>query len=405
MFFFYFNFDKPASELLAGNKGEWAEIYIFLKLLVDGKVFAADKNMQKIAERYLKILRIFREEIKDHKLEYIPGATIHVVTDGEPACPPLEASDVSRAKDRVWSLISSTKRGTISDQATQDFLRKMCIAKLKSPADGDGFFGGTKDIVMEVEDYKTGIASIVGFSCKSDFSGQATLFNASKNNTNFLFRIEGEIDDALAAEFNGMFDARGNKQVVATARRMRLLKDRNCKLVFERAVEPAARRNLAMVGGREMASTIAEMLRHYYYDGEGAAAYCSIADLVHWVAEQNVGGVEDLGGVEDVYWYQVSHLLYAMFTGMRLGSAWSGRSSVNGGYIVARGDGEVLAYHTCIADEFMDFLVQRLALEQPSHSRHLSMQIEKGTDGKFYIKLPLQIRFKAMKQTASDDGE
>ena len=405
MFFFFFNFDKPATELLTGNKGEWAEIYIFLKLLVDGKVFAADKNMQKIAERYLRILRLFREEIKDHRLEYIPGATIHVLTEGEPACPPIASSDVSNAKDRVWRLISTTKRGNISDQDTQDFLRKMCIAKLKSPADGEGFFGGTKDIVMEVEDYKTGIASIVGFSCKSDFSGPATLFNASKNNTNFLFRVDGEIDDALAAEFNGMFDTRGSKQVVATARRMRLLKAHNCNLVFERAVEPAARRNLAMVGGHGMSGTIAEMLRHYYYDGEGAAAYCSIADLVHWVSAQNVCGVEDLGDIEDVYWYQVSHLLYAMFTGMRLGSAWSGRSSVNGGYIVARGDGEVLAYHTCIADEFMDFLVQRLALEQPSHSRHFSMRIEKFADGKFYIKLPLQIRFKAVRQSPDDDTE
>lgn len=83
MFFFFFNFDKPADSLLTGNRGEWAEIYIFLKLLVDGKVFAADKNMQKIAERYLKILRIFREEIKNHLLEYIPGKQIEVYHKGK----------------------------------------------------------------------------------------------------------------------------------------------------------------------------------------------------------------------------------------------------------------------------------------------------------------------------------
>lgn len=27
---------------LAGNKGEWSEIYIFLKLLTDGELYAAD---------------------------------------------------------------------------------------------------------------------------------------------------------------------------------------------------------------------------------------------------------------------------------------------------------------------------------------------------------------------------
>lgn len=402
MFFFFFNFDKPADSLLTGNRGEWAEIYIFLKLLVDGKVFAADKNMQKIAERYLKILRIFREEIKNHLLEYIPGKQIEVYHKGEMACHPLDAGKVSEMKDRVWKLISETNRGSISDCVVQDFLRKMCITKLKSPAEDKGFFGGTKDIVMEVEDYRAGIASIVGFSCKSDFSGQATLFNASKDNTNFLFKIEGNINDSLARRFNSLFDLRGSKKIVATAKRMRLLKEHGCSLVFQHAVEPTARRNLSMVCGREMSVMIAEMLRHYYFDGEGATAYCSIVDLVRWVAEKNICRVEDVGNVEDVYRYQVSRLLYAMFTGMRLGSVWDGRASVNGGYIVARNDGEVLAYHTCIADEFMDFLVQRLALEQPSHARHLSMKIEKGGDGLFYIKLPLQIRSKAMKQVAAE---
>ena len=36
-----------------GNKGEWAEIYIFLKLLADGKLYAADRNLKKIDDTYL----------------------------------------------------------------------------------------------------------------------------------------------------------------------------------------------------------------------------------------------------------------------------------------------------------------------------------------------------------------
>jgi HpaII restriction endonuclease. len=30
---------------LRGNKGEWSEIYTFLKLLADGKLYAADENL------------------------------------------------------------------------------------------------------------------------------------------------------------------------------------------------------------------------------------------------------------------------------------------------------------------------------------------------------------------------
>ena len=382
--------------ILRGNRGEWSEVYIFLKLLVDGKVFAADKNMRKIAERYLKILKIFREEIVGGKLEYFPGASVKIVHDGKNVCAPLPVSDVSRCKDKIWSLMMNGPSGIIQDSDVQEFLHRMFVFKLKSPSEGNDYFGGTQDIVMEVEDYKTGIASVVGFSCKSDFSSAATLFNASKDNTNFRFKVTGAMTDDIANQFNSMFDVRGDKKVIATARRMRFLKEKNCQLSFYGMVTPSAKRNLTMVCGSEAPVMIAEMLRHYYYDGEGGLAYSPISGLVKWVSDNDIAGFE-YENVGDVYWYKVSHLLYSMFTGMRLGKPWSGRSSVNGGYIIVRGDGEVLAYHTCIADEFMDFLVQRLALEQPSHARHLSMKIEKSEGGEYFVKLPLQIRFRVIK--------
>lgn len=405
MFYFDFGFDKPAKDSMKGNRGEWSEIYIFLKLLEDGKLFAADKNMQKIAERYLKVLKIFREEIEGHRLAYVPRKQIEIFDGDVTACPPVEMKEVGEARSRVWSLIKSTKKGLLSNPDLQRLLRKLCIAKLKSPAEDVGYFGGTKDIVMQVQDYNTGIDSILGFSCKSEFNAQATLFNASKDNTNFLFRVDGGMDDALAAEFNSLFDLRGGKQVVATARRMRLLKSHGCSLSFVRAVAATARRNLRMIGGRDLSAMVAEMLRHYYFDGEGAASYSSVAGLVDWLSQKAVADEDEPGEVKDVCRYQISHLLYVMFTGMRLGTPWNGRTSVCGGYIVARDDGEVLAYHTCIADEFKDFLVHRLALEQPSHSRHLSLKLEKSEDGAFYVKLPLQIRFQANRVRVDDAGK
>lgn len=395
---FFFNFFFPEENIrpLKGNKGEWAEVYIFLKLLVDGKVYAADKNMQKIAERYLKILKIFREEIEGHSFVYIPGTFIEIVHNGEKLLGKLPSADVAQCKDKIWSLLTESPKGSIEDSAIQGFLNKMYVTKLKSPAEDRGFFGGTKDIVMEVQDYNTGLDSVVGFSCKSDFSGPASLFNASKDNTNFRFKIKGPMTDSIANEFNSLFDVRGDKQVLATARRMQLLKSSNCELIFDKVVSDVANRNLIMACGAETPLIVAEMLRHYYYDGEGKYSYSSMSKLVQWLSISNVASYSG-DDVESMYRYKVSRLLYAMFTGMRLGGLWNGRSSVNGGYIVVRSDGDVLAYHTCIAEEFMDFLVQRLALEQPSHSRHLSMNIAKGLNGEYFLKLPLQVRFKGMK--------
>ena len=46
---------------LSGNKGEWSEIYTLFRLLGEGKVHAADANMNKLA-LYYPILNIIREE-------------------------------------------------------------------------------------------------------------------------------------------------------------------------------------------------------------------------------------------------------------------------------------------------------------------------------------------------------
>lgn len=88
-----------------------------------------------------------------------------------------------------------------------------------------------------------------------------------------------------------------------------------------------------------------------------------------------------------------------MFTGLRLGKKWSGKSEVNGGYIVVKKDGDVVAYHSCIADEFKNFLMEKLRFETPSCSRHKCMNIYKK-DNEYFIKFPLQLRF-SLKRTIS----
>lgn len=35
---------------MKGNKGEWSELYVFFQLLADGKLYAADENMNKKKE-------------------------------------------------------------------------------------------------------------------------------------------------------------------------------------------------------------------------------------------------------------------------------------------------------------------------------------------------------------------
>ena len=61
---------------IKGNKGEWSEFYTFVKLLADGKIYAADKDLNKNESIFYLILKIIRGEQED--LDYVRGKTISI---------------------------------------------------------------------------------------------------------------------------------------------------------------------------------------------------------------------------------------------------------------------------------------------------------------------------------------
>ena len=79
---------------LSGNKGEWSEIYIFLKLLHDGRVYAADKDMNRLATVYLNILKILREETPGFLYEYNTGNPITIDLNGSNVGPDVPLADI-----------------------------------------------------------------------------------------------------------------------------------------------------------------------------------------------------------------------------------------------------------------------------------------------------------------------
>ena len=51
------------------NYGEWTEAYVFLRLLGNGRIYAADRNFEQDENVYIDILNIIRHE-KEHILEF-----------------------------------------------------------------------------------------------------------------------------------------------------------------------------------------------------------------------------------------------------------------------------------------------------------------------------------------------
>lgn len=380
------------------NKGEWSEMYVFFKLMSDRKVYVADKDMNRLKDVFLNIVSIIREENKGEEYRYFTGDKVSITLNGEEIAT-VDSSLFTDNAQRVWKMITTTKETTFSDDDVKEFLASIFIQNISSPAQKKSeFFGGTADIVLDTVDYRSGVSQIMGFSCKSDIDAAATLFNASGDNTNFEYEIVGNINDDVMNMFNTMFRTvvkKGEeKKEVATGGRMRYLKSIGTDVVFKKPVKETARQNLVRSGGLETPAIIGGMLKYFYFEKSGTDS--SVEEAVRYLSKNDVVGY----GFDDLYnTYKpkVANLLYSMFTGLRFSKPWSGRSDVSGGYIVVKRDGDVVAYHSCIADEFKDFLVDKLKFEAPSCTRHDYMTIYKKDDGKYYLKFALQFRFKLKK--------
>jgi type II restriction enzyme len=93
------------------NRGEWSEIYIFLKLMHDQRIYAADKNMEKIEDVFLNIIKIIREEVETQVYEYITGDIATVYLNSKPTGVKVPLSIFKEKQDRLFSLMQANSVG------------------------------------------------------------------------------------------------------------------------------------------------------------------------------------------------------------------------------------------------------------------------------------------------------
>lgn len=394
------------SENKGKNKGEWSEIYIFFKLLSDRKIYVADKDMNKLENVFLNIISIIREETKGFEYRYYTGDNVKITLNGKEV-KIVDSHQFIKFMNKVWNMIKTSSSTTFNDDEVQKFLKSIYIENITSPAQKKtDYFGGTEDIVLDTVDYRSGVSRIMGFSCKSDIDAAATLFNASSDNTNFIYELSGNINDDIMNTFNSMYNEihKNNKiqYTVAIGDRMDFLKQNKIDLHFQKTATALSGQNLVRCCGMEMPLLVSGLLKYFYYECSASTKKASLDNAVKYLAETDYVNY-GFDGLYETYRSKVTTLLYSMFTGLKFGKIWSGKSDVNGGYIVVKRDGDVVAFHSCIADEFKDFLFEKLNFEAPSCSRHKYMTIYKDeTTGKYYLKLALQLRFKLMRERNSN---
>lgn len=353
---------------ITGNKGEWSEMYVLLRLLGDGKIYAADENVQKLKDIYFPILKIIREEIATKKYQYAIRDKVQIYLN-DTLIKEIRTQEFDQEADYLYHQILAGGNRAFSVERTEEFMHEIYCNRLVAPSTDK------TDITMQIHDIQTGYSPVCGFSIKSEVGNAPTLINAT-GSTNFIFEVTGLSDEQV-------------KSINAIETRIKI-KDRMERIFTEASSVDFVKvnseifgRNLMMIDTR-FAELMAHSLVYHYRDGIN-----NCDDVLEQMERDNPMNFPATG----FYKFKFKKFLCSAALGMTPNTEWDGIDEANGGYIIVTASGDVLAYHIYNRNFFEEYLLKQTRYERGSTTRHGFASLYKE-NGKTYMKLNLQVRFK-----------
>lgn len=355
------------------NIGEWSEIYTFLKLLAEGKIFAADENLNAIESIFYPLISILRKEA-DQNLIFNRNSHIKILsaeTSEVLAEVPIETFKENSLK--LLEAMKSASSSVFQVPDVEEFLKSIRITNLKASS-SDKY-----DITMIVHDPRTNTEPTLKMSIKSMLGSPSTLFNPGSA-TNFIYKIvSNRFSENDAATINKI----GGKRKIID--RLKAIIDSGATLEFDRVEGKQLENNMKMVD-TNLPEIMAYLLKLYYLYGHQSMKILTekveTDDPLKFYQEKNLG----------FYIHKIKYFLLSVALGMTPAKPWDGNYSASGGYVIVKPNGELLIYHIYNIDQFKDYLLGNTKLDKPSSTRYGYAHVYKE-DGKFKVKLNLQIRF------------
>jgi len=354
---------------LSGNKGEWSEPYVLLKLLAEQKLQLGDENLKIISNLVYPIVKIIRFE-KSNKTEFSYEQNIVVVNyDKKTIKIPIKLFlETSRS---LFEKIKVSK-GSVSFPDIEKFLNTINVYNSKASS------LDKTDITIQIHDIKTLLEPILGFSIKSQLGKASTLVNAS-GATNFKYKINGSLDESKLSEIN-------NEELFA--KRFELLKQYGCTLQFIDADKEIFKLNLQTID-THFPEVMGRILLLYYANADSKQN--TVKNWIEQLTKLNPLNY-NLKFKHNIYEMKMKKFLTDYALGMRAATVWNGIYEATGGYIIVRNDGELICYHFYYKNQFEDYLLANTKLETASTSKHEFGDIYKEGN-EYFLKLNLQIRF------------
>ena len=351
---------------ISANKGEWSEFYVLLRLLADKKIYSVDDNLTKDDKFYLPILKILRNEDKHHSIEYdcrnhnfvelyLNGAFVRRI----------ETQLLDNAANFIFDSVANERGSSFNIPNADEIMRNLKCRKIKADSEDK------TDITLEVHDPFTNFDRICGYSIKSDVGNPPTLFNSSQA-TNFKFEVLG-INCTQIQAINS----------IQTRNKLKYRVQQIPRLNFVSTINETFHQNLMFVD-TQMDKFLAEILKIYYREN-----ISDCATLANILDERDPLNLKS----ENLYPHKLKKFLCAVALGLNPTKRWNGIDDANGGYIIVKETGEIVAYHLHNRNSFENYLLNNTRLDTPSMSRHKFGSIYEE-QGRNFINLNLQIRFK-----------
>ena len=364
---------------LSGNVGEWSEVYAFFHLLGSPYLVACDAQLQPLNNNNLPVISIYRGVGANGPLAYYyiadKGGLWAISENGELGTT-VSAKEGKEAAESLLSdmqkCIEDKKKKGMQFPKAEQFLARLSDCRLKAKA------SEKEDIVLTLNDIRAGQNISCGFSIKSYLGSEPTLLNASVDNTNILYHVDG-IDDETAEEITEQALA-SNAKIVTL---MELLQRAGATISYQRLLGEQFARNLSYIDTM-MPKILGELLLCHYLTQEDR-----LEQVTAKIAQDDPVGLHD----SQLYHYKVQKFLEAVALGMTPSKPWQGAEDANGGFLIVKPDGDLVTYHLYNRQALDEYLLRYTRFEHPSTSRHHYAYLYKDSNGQWNLKLALQIRF------------
>ena len=350
------------------NRGEWTELYVFFRVLGEGKLYSADENMNKMDNSYLQVLKVLREDVIGEKNNYIRDDDYVCIYINDELVSKIEVKKFNEQADSLFDSIKNSTGRSFSVLETENFMHTIYVKKVKDASH-------KADIFLELRDSHTGFTTETGFSIKSDFkTSKASLINASEA-TNFIYELKSINNDIM----NKINSINSKNKIIE---RMEFIKNNNIEMVYQDTYRIQTKKNLKRIDSL-FPEIIGELLKIHYLTGNS-----NLKECIDILTKNDPFCFDD----DYSYIYKFKKLLTACSLGLDLGKKWDGLEEASGGIIIVQDDGDLITYHVYNRNLFETFLLNNVKFERGSTTKHKFATVYKEND-KYYIKLNLQIRY------------